>query len=287
MRNNNFLKNKEKGVSLIITFFILTIILAVVLSISMLLYGQIKIIRNIGNSVIAFYAADSGVEKFLYYDRKQLPVIVIEEEEIVGERGLCYIGDICSDCTPGINGDPGDCVEADCHNWSATGNDCDPLTCTDCVISFETFFNGKSYDVEVSTTIIDEFPNTSVDSRGVYKEVSRKIQLQVEGESSQTTGPQAPTVIATCLSSRSIPEGTELTIYAEVTDPDGVDSVVAHVQYPDGTDIGSPVELTPSENIYSGDWVGDLIGFYYVDIVSCDTKMNCNITNNIINMCSP
>jgi hypothetical protein len=64
----------QKGVSLIISFFIMVIIVAIVLAITTLLYNEIKMIRNIGNSVVAFYAADSGIEKVLYYDRKVIPV---------------------------------------------------------------------------------------------------------------------------------------------------------------------------------------------------------------------
>ena len=157
---------QEKGVSLIITFFILTIILAIVINISALLYGQVKIIRNIGNSVVAFYAADSGVEKILYYDRKQIPVD--------GTRGLCNMRDICSDCTPGLN-----CVESNCYNFSISGIDCDPLTCGNCVISFDSFFDDKSYNAKISITPDGELSATRIDSKGNYKDVSRKIQLQM------------------------------------------------------------------------------------------------------------
>lgn len=56
--------DSERGVSLIITFFIMIIVLAVVLSISILLYSEVKVIRNIGNSMVSFYAGESGIEKF-------------------------------------------------------------------------------------------------------------------------------------------------------------------------------------------------------------------------------
>ncbi|MDO8486261.1 MAG: hypothetical protein Q7S77_01000 [Candidatus Staskawiczbacteria bacterium] len=163
-------KNQEKGVSLIITFFILTIILAVVLSVSILLYGEVKIVRNIGNSVIAFYAADSGVEKILYYDRKQIPE--------GGARGLCNINNVCPDCTPGPGGD---CVESKCYNWLATGtgSGCDLLTCGitgSCEISFESFFDGKSYEVKAS---IIPGSDTNIDIKGDYQSISRKIQLKI------------------------------------------------------------------------------------------------------------
>lgn len=189
MRNNIFIKNpsgiaqrasQEKGVSLIITFFILTIILAIVLNISALLYSGIKITRNIGNSVLAFYAADSGVEKLLYYDRKRIPVD--------GKRGLCYMFDlnnpnICPDCTPGTNGDAGDCVEKHCQAGQVSGSDCNPPTCGDCEISFNTFFDGKTYRATARIAprgdINDNVFDTNIDIRGNYKDVLRKVQLKI------------------------------------------------------------------------------------------------------------
>ena len=62
--------NQERGVSLIIVFFLMMIILSVVLSISTILYTQLKNVRNSGDFVVSYYAAESGVEAFLY-DQKQ------------------------------------------------------------------------------------------------------------------------------------------------------------------------------------------------------------------------
>ena len=77
----------QKGVSLIITFFIMVIILAVVLSISVILYSEVKVIRNIGDSTASLFAADSGIEKLLYYDYKGLPA---DTDNLAGvTRGLC------------------------------------------------------------------------------------------------------------------------------------------------------------------------------------------------------
>ncbi len=172
MYHNKIYKNYEKGVSLIITFFILTIMLAIVLSIGILLYSQIKVLRNIGNSVVAFYAADSGVEKVLYYDRQKIPV--------GGTRGLCNINNVCPDCTPGV-----DCAESKCQGWLPTGNDCN-LTCGDCVVSFNSFFDDKSYNVEVSTITAGGLSTTNIDIKGNYQNVSRKIQLKAEKSTAST-----------------------------------------------------------------------------------------------------
>ncbi len=145
------IKNSEKGVSLILTFFVLVIVLAVVLSVSVILYSEIKIIRNIGDSVVAFYAADSGVEKVLYYDRKTAP-------EGIG-RGFCGI-----------------CDYEECISGTPSGADCAFDTCTDCEISFETDLNSagsKSYEInaKISPEISDEgaeFSKLSIDSAGSY-----------------------------------------------------------------------------------------------------------------------
>jgi len=57
---------KQKGVSLYLALMIMTILLALALGVSTILVSQIKMIREMGNSVIAFYAADTGIEHVMY-----------------------------------------------------------------------------------------------------------------------------------------------------------------------------------------------------------------------------
>ncbi len=45
---------------------IMAIMLAIVLGLNAVLVGQIKTIRNMGYSVVAFYAAETGIERELY-----------------------------------------------------------------------------------------------------------------------------------------------------------------------------------------------------------------------------
>lgn len=64
-----FLKNKkenQKGVSLYLAVVILAILLPVAIGLSSIVIFQLKMTRELGNSVVAFYAADSGLEKALY-----------------------------------------------------------------------------------------------------------------------------------------------------------------------------------------------------------------------------
>lgn len=57
--------SKQKGISLYLSIMIMVVLLAIVLGISGILLGQLKTMRGMENSVIAFYAADTGIEKVL------------------------------------------------------------------------------------------------------------------------------------------------------------------------------------------------------------------------------
>jgi len=66
--------NQQQGVSLYLAITIMTILLAIVLGISTILIRQLKTIKGMENSVIAFYAADTGVErvlKVIYHDQPE------------------------------------------------------------------------------------------------------------------------------------------------------------------------------------------------------------------------
>lgn len=74
----------EKGISLYLTIIILAILLAISLGISTIFLGQTRMMTEIGNSIIAFYAGDTGIENMLYQDK------------------LCRIDcpPFCSECDP-------------------------------------------------------------------------------------------------------------------------------------------------------------------------------------------
>ena len=63
----------QRGVSLYLALAILTILLGIALGISAILVGELRILRDIGYSVTAFYAADSGIERELYDKHYQDP----------------------------------------------------------------------------------------------------------------------------------------------------------------------------------------------------------------------
>ena len=59
-------KNKhQQGTTLYLSVMIMTILLAIAFGLSSIFLGQTKMIRGMGYSVIAFYAADTGIEEIL------------------------------------------------------------------------------------------------------------------------------------------------------------------------------------------------------------------------------
>ena len=183
MNHNKKSTEKQKGVSLIITFFIMIIILIIVMSIITLLYGEAKVIRNRGNSVASFYAAESGVEKVLYFDRqgnKANPKV----------SGLCQIFDSCIK-NPNIfnnssNADTSiycDAVPGDQKPLEYVGDGCDHTVCNDCTISFTTTFDKRTYITHATISLGSSgggsgtTTNLTVVSKGIFGESQRQIQI--------------------------------------------------------------------------------------------------------------
>lgn len=55
----------QRGVAIYLAFMVMTLLLALALGISAIVFGQIKTIRSMGDSVVALYAADTGIEDAL------------------------------------------------------------------------------------------------------------------------------------------------------------------------------------------------------------------------------
>lgn len=204
----------QKGISLIITFFIMIILLAVVLSISIILYSEIRVIRNMGDSVISFYAAESGIEKVLFYDRQALPTrgdpcTVVTDCTDIGtiypicsgnglcvtpptgqsttSRGLCAMFETSPvpHCTEGVNGETSVFCNpvAGLDKISPTGaNGCDIDNCNNCQITFSADFmedDGITKDGRSYTVVASVVPGRYLDvkSNGTYGTAQRKIEI--------------------------------------------------------------------------------------------------------------
>lgn len=68
---NNFFEKQKPGVSLFFVILIMSVLSAALLSLVNLSLSQIKIVSRAEDSVMAFFAADSGIEEALYRIRKQ------------------------------------------------------------------------------------------------------------------------------------------------------------------------------------------------------------------------
>jgi len=141
--------NQQKGVSLYLAIVIMVILLAIVLSITTILVGQLKMIREMENSVIAFYAADTGIEEVL-------KVIIHDAGTPAGE-----------------------------YNDFLDLNDNGIGSVTDCPANLEEY-DDACYKV-LSRSKGESFPDGSVcgadnyclRSRGVYKETRRSIEIEI------------------------------------------------------------------------------------------------------------
>jgi len=187
-----------------ITFFIMIIILSIVLSISALLYSQVKVIRNIGDSMVSFYVADSGIEKVIYYDRQVLPTIANSQnctsdtdcasfpgyncDTNIGKctkpvsRGLCSMissnycasnggGDSSIYCgtTSGIPSSPSAVA-----GTTDPANGCVPSICDDCIVTFSTILDtGRTYNVVANVL----GTNLEIQSTGIFGSAERKVQI--------------------------------------------------------------------------------------------------------------
>ena len=127
--------------------------LAIILSISTILFNQTKIISNVGSSLSSFYAADSGLEK-TYYLKKVAD-------------SFCNICAVCSDC-------------ANCALTPLTANGCLISSCNNCKLTYSSTFDNRTYDIDAKITTNSSDPIISVlniNSKGDYKNTIRVINL--------------------------------------------------------------------------------------------------------------
>jgi hypothetical protein len=319
--------DKQKGVSLIITFFVMIIILSVVLSVSALLYSEIKVIRDIGNSVVSFYAADSGVEKVLYYDDQVLPATITCDPSDPSSVLKCLSNQTCGSngvCTPvptrglctmypydtNLNNCPSASDASKLNSsiycqpdTSINGgrpkplatNGCDPDTCSDCQVAFNTTLNnGASYyataKVFPSSNALSAAENSNfvIYSRGNFGGASRQIEILI----SALKPKDVIQIVNACANPKSTNDTTTITISANVSigvpGNDTIGSVVAKIYdaqgnyyATDGTPVFSasdPAASLPLTSLGSGNWQyawssnsRDHAAAYYVDLTATDT----------------
>ncbi len=134
--------DSQKGVSLIVIFLIMTIMLSIVLSISVILSSQIKMVSNMGNAVSSFYSAQTGVEEALYFNRKL--------------AGTCSVCTICES------------VGCDSCTYKSQG------VTNGCEVEYTASFDERRYQVNMRLNA----GILRIISKGDYKDTSRSINIQ-------------------------------------------------------------------------------------------------------------
>ena len=64
------MSTNSKGISIYLALMVMVILLALALGLAAILFSQMRMIREIGYSVIAFYAADTGIEREAFEGNK-------------------------------------------------------------------------------------------------------------------------------------------------------------------------------------------------------------------------
>ncbi len=96
--NQNY---NKKGISIYLALIIIAILLSSALGVSVIFVSQIRILKEMGNSVVAFYASDSGIEKILL--NRQNPSSIPETplsngatyQVFVSGGGSCGVPNFC------------------------------------------------------------------------------------------------------------------------------------------------------------------------------------------------
>lgn len=97
------INNSEKGISLYIAFVIVAILLVIGFGMSVILISQIKMLRGMGDSVVAFYAANTGIERALFEINQGAGVG--EKFEGLLENQCQYVAEIISPDHPDCSAD--------------------------------------------------------------------------------------------------------------------------------------------------------------------------------------
>lgn len=140
-------RNFKRGVSLYFTVIIMSVLLALSLGLSIILFSQTKVTREIGYSTIAFYAADTGIEYFLDTFRE--------------------------DCEKNYDNQP-DCENNGCF-WD--GDSCEYNPCPSSSPCFLILNGEEKYYFNVTTSSEGCSQPYCVKSYGVYKDIKRAIQI--------------------------------------------------------------------------------------------------------------
>lgn len=75
MCRNNI--QKEKGITLYLALVALALLLGITLGVGSIFSGGSRLLRGVGHSVVALYAAEARIEKVLYDDSQGIDIVVL------------------------------------------------------------------------------------------------------------------------------------------------------------------------------------------------------------------
>ena len=165
----------QKGVSLLMTFFIMVIALSMVISVSSFIYNEMVIVKGLGDSTVGFYAAYSGIEKALFYSQKNVcsiyPYNLINNpngcRDADDEKGFLYDSNLyCNEQSVPEIIDP--------INYP---KGCDIASCSSCRLSFTTTSDTMRYRVIISEEKESNGSMIKIYSKGIFDKSSRQINI--------------------------------------------------------------------------------------------------------------
>lgn len=151
----------QRGIALYVAIVVTTVLLGIGIGISSTLIRQAISFRDVGDSVLALYAADGGIERVLEIDTCML-------EDLETDR---------YDCIRAAIGDPG-FTDADCEGEPITDESGCRTAAVAGIPAAVTLPNGASYEI-VLRPGGPPCPggNYCAESKGTYLQSTRKIEI--------------------------------------------------------------------------------------------------------------
>lgn len=135
----------QRGAVLYLTIIVMVILLAIVLGLSAILLSQLKMVKEMENSVIAFYAADTGIEqelKNIYKGTATLPGSSYSYQLDLNGSGN---GGFISDCPTNLS-DPDDA----CYKVSIVAPEVGVCNATFSCVKSLGFYKGTQRAIEIA-----------------------------------------------------------------------------------------------------------------------------------------
>lgn len=244
----------QAGISLVVVVFVMTIMLSSVLGLGSIIITENKSAKSIGDSIVAFYKADSGVEQLLYYNRKSKPA---NPPEIIS--GIC---DICNQCV--------NCF-TECQVKDNSDNGC--FNCQNCSIHY------KSANGYESSTII--YPNGNyytmdISMKGFYNNTSRAVGLRISNKDFSSLSPSISEY-----SAKNNEGNIDFTAKITAKNSELIDPATVKVHIRNSTKATDPdvdsinlLSIKDNPDYYLGTWIPYDNGYlFYISV--CDQNQHC------------